>query len=83
MSQRDIAAKTASQMSHEQISTNRLGTSCSWTTGCLSLCSNTMLLIESIYTKLLTHPKNCEYNTFSNFNMYAGKGPSKGNREAR
>ena len=26
------------------------------TTGCLSLCSNTMLLIESIYTKLLTHP---------------------------
>ena len=24
--------------------------------GCLSLCSNTMLLIESIYTKLLTHP---------------------------
>ena len=32
------------------------GTSCSWTTGCLSLCSNTMLLIESIYTKLLTHP---------------------------
>ena len=31
-------------------------TSCSWTTGCLSLCSNTMLLIESIYTKLLTHP---------------------------
>ena len=33
-----------------------MGTSCSWTTGCLSLCSNTMLLIESIYTKLLTHP---------------------------
>ena len=28
----------------------------SWTTGCSSLCSNTMLLIESIYTKLLTHP---------------------------
>ena len=34
-----------------------VGTSCSWTTGCLSLCSNTMLLIESIYTKLLTHPQ--------------------------
>ena len=33
------------------------GTSCSWTTGCLSLCSNTILLIESIYTKLLTHPR--------------------------
>ena len=31
------------------------GTSCSWTTGCLSLCSNTMLLIESIYTKLLAY----------------------------
>ncbi|MBS6413352.1 MAG: hypothetical protein KH374_06505, partial [Dialister sp.] len=36
------------------------GTSCSWTTGCFSLCSNTMLLIESIYTKLLTHPKEKE-----------------------
>ena len=36
-------------------------TSCSWTTGCLSLCSNTMLLIESIYTKLLTHPEPLTY----------------------
>lgn len=32
------------------------GTSCSWMIGCHSSCSNMILLIKSIYTKLLTHP---------------------------